>query len=405
MRPAKVMMGVIVLTTFLTACQSTTAPRQLVSETNMTPQQSQHTLKVYEASNANYESWLAKMEQSQSLRLYSNERVDDLFDAWSDAVDVYEDFANNPAKAMESYSVFSSGTYAETFDKRLAEVSVLHEGLLRLKSNADTLLAQAMAEMAYLDSIDAKRHFDTRYRRLSADYRELFEYVADNDIDDTQLAQAEFLVDAKALEVAVALKANLDPIKQEIALLKQEGFGHAAPISFTKANAALEQAIVTVTADPRNTLAIDAVVSQVAFEVDHLKHVGQEVKRFRNVDDGEFEPLILALENRLHAIAQVLEQQDLRNVSLYQQAQAIKEKAQMIAASLNAKPDTDPRMTALVERINTLQADEATSEQSEASLPVEADTQAAQSDGVMEEMNTVIDTLQVRAGEHGAACR
>lgn len=398
MKLVKATVCAVALATLLSACQSTTEPRQIASETNKASQESQNTLKVYEASKSSYESWLVKMEESKSLRLYDKDLVEDLFDAWSEAVDVYEDFASNPGKATESYSVFSSGTYAEVFDKRLLAVSSLYDKLQSLKSEADSLLAPAIAEMAYLDSIEAEQHFASRYKRLASDYRALFEDVADNDIDDAQVGQAEFLADAKKLEVAVAVKLNIEPLKSDIALLRKEGFKTAAPISFTKANAALEQAVVTVTANPRDNAVIASAVGDVTFEIEHLKHIGQEVKRFRNVDDGKFEPLILELENQLHAIAQAMQHDDLRDQPMQQQALAMEEKAQ----SLTGSTDVDPQLAALMAKLDAVQADLTVSQQEKETLSAQVSTLEAknsQNEGLIDDLKMVIDTIKPQTME------
>ncbi|KKD58637.1 hypothetical protein RN22_20105 [Grimontia sp. AD028] len=387
----------VAFASLLSACQSTSEPRQVASETNAPAQENQNTLKIYEASKADYERWLAKMEESKSLRLYDDDLVDDLFDAWDEAVDVYEDFASNPAKATEDYSIFSDGTYAEIFDKRLSKVDGLFDQLQTLKTTADSLLAESIAEMAYLGEIGADELYASRYNRLASDYRKLFAYVADNDIDDAQVKQVVFLENAKKLEIAVVLKNHVEPLKNQITLLRREGFKSVAPISFTKSEASLEQAVASVNANPRDINAINAAVAAVQFEIDHVKHIGQEVKRFRNVDDGKFEPLILELENRLHAIAQALEGLDLRNQPMQQQALVLEEKAQMLNTALTSKPDVDPQLAKLMSELDKVQSDLSMSQQEKASLTAQVTTleeQNTKNEGLIDDLKMVIDTIK-----------
>ncbi|OEE57748.1 hypothetical protein A1OQ_14855 [Enterovibrio norvegicus FF-162] len=396
----------VVLVSSITACQSTSEPAQIASETNGVSQQSQNTLQIYEKAKSDYARWLAKMEESKELRLYSKDAVEDLFDAWEDAVDVYEDFDSNPAKATESYSVFSSGTYAQTFDKRMVKVATLHAELLTLKETADSLLAEAIAEMAYLDMINAEAVFASRYSRIARDYRALFEYVADNDLDDAQVKQVQFLDKAKALEVAVALQINVVPLNNELVLLRREGFKSVAPISYTKAGATLEQAEAVVTADPRDISAIEKAVLAVKFEIGHLKHIGLEVKRFRNIDDGKFEPLILDLENQLHRIAQAFEKIDLRDKPIKQQTDALASKAEALAQTLNNTADVDPELKQLMAKLESVNTNLSLAEQDKETLSAQVTTleaKKASDESLIDDLRMVIDTIKPKDANAAAA--
>ncbi|TKF09199.1 hypothetical protein FCV66_21060 [Enterovibrio norvegicus] len=347
----------------LSACQSTSEPRQAVSDTNKPAmQENQNTLQVYEKAKSDYSTWLEKVAESKTLVIYSKGTVNTLFDAWDDAVDVYDEFASNPAKTMESYSVFSSGTYADKFNGYLATVSVQYDKLQGLKKTADSLLADSIAEMAYLNEIDAKSVYATKFRSVERDYYKLYSYVEDNEIDDSQVKQAEFLQKAKQLEALVAMKRNIAPLQTEIATLRKQGFKTVAPISYTKTSAALEQAQAVVNLNPRNAKAIGVAVEDVQFEIAHLKHIGQEVKKFKNVDDDKFEPLILELENRLHVIAQTLDDLDLRNTPMQRQADVLADKVAQLNEKANlesaaADANADPQLAALVARLDAVNAD------------------------------------------------
>ncbi|MGF1864861.1 hypothetical protein L4D15_06220 [Enterovibrio norvegicus] len=347
----------------LSACQSTSEPRQAVSDTNKPAmQENQNTLQVYEKAKSDYSTWLEKVAESKTLVIYSKGTVNTLFDAWDDAVDVYDEFASNPAKTMESYSVFSSGTYADKFNGYLATVSVQYDKLLGLKKTADSLLADSIAEMAYLNEIDAKSVYATKFRSVERDYYKLYSYVEDNEIDDAQVKQAEFLQKAKQLEALVAMKRNIAPLQTEIATLRKQGFKTVAPISYTKTSAALEQAQAVVNLNPRDAQGIGVAVEDVQFEIAHLKHIGQEVKKFKNVDDDKFEPLILELENRLHVIAQTLDDLDLRNTPMQRQADVLADKVAQLNEKANlesaaADANVDPQLAALVARLDAVNAD------------------------------------------------
>ncbi len=342
----------------VSACQSTSEPRQAASDTNKPAmQENQNTLHVYEKAKADYSSWFEKMAESKELVIYSKSTVNTLFDAWDDAVDVYDEFASNPAKTMESYSVFSSGTYADKFNDYLMTVSVQYDKLLSLKKTADSLLADSIAQMAYLNEMDAKSIYATKFRSVERDYYKLYSYVEDNEIDDAQVKQAEFLEKAKQLEALVVMKRNIAPLQTDIATLRKQGFKKVAPISYTKTSATLEQAQAVVNLNPRDAEAIGDAVADVEFEIAHLKHIGQEVKKFKNVDDDKFEPLILELENRLHVIAQTLDDLDLRNTPMQRQADVLADKVAKLNEKANVEASDDPQLAALMAKLDAVNAD------------------------------------------------
>ncbi|MBE1274519.1 hypothetical protein [Enterovibrio baiacu] len=342
----------------VSACQSTSEPRQAASDTNKPAmQENQNTLQVYEKAKADYSSWFEKVAESKELVIYSKSTVNTLFDAWDDAVDVYDEFASNPAKTMESYSVFSSGTYADKFNEYLATVLVQYDKLQGLKKTADSLLADSIAQMAYLNEMDAKSVYATKFRSVERDYYKLYSYVEDNEIDDAQVKQAEFLHKAKQLEALVVMKRNIAPLQTEIATLRKQGFKTVAPISYTKTSATLEQAQAVVNLNPRDVEAIGHAVADVQFEIAHLKHIGQEVKKFKNVEDDKFEPLILELENRLHVIAQTLDDLDLRNTPMQRQADVLADKVAALNEKANVEASDDPQLAALMARLDAVNAD------------------------------------------------
>ncbi|OUR75186.1 hypothetical protein A9Q77_04105, partial [Marinomonas sp. 42_23_T18] len=197
---------IIVTGVALTACgSSSTKPAQVAG--SVTPvDESVQAEGVYEAAKADYELWLQKLKDIEPLELYSKSFYKDTLSAWAEAVDVYSDFADDPAKAIKDFSIFSSGTYADEFNEKLAIVKTKHEKLLQLKERADTILADSIDQMEYLDSIEAETHFKQNYRSVKTAYVALFAYVADKDIGDAQNKQVAFLNTAKKLEIKVILK-------------------------------------------------------------------------------------------------------------------------------------------------------------------------------------------------------
>lgn len=339
---------VIVTGATLAACgSSSTKPAEVAG--SVTPvDESVQAEGIYDAAKADYELWLKKLKDIEPLELYSKSLYKETLSAWAKAVDVYGDFADEPAKAVKDYSIFSSGTYADEFNEKLAIVKTKHEKLLQLKENADTILADSIDQMEYLDSIEAEKYFKQNYRSVKTAYVALFAYVADKDIADAQNKQAAFLSTAKKLEIKVVLKVNIEPLEKEVALLKKNGLGTLAPISFNKAQAELALATNEVENNARNEDVIKKATDKVKFEIDHTTQVANEVQRLRSTSNLKFEAVALEIENRLLEISKAINDSDFRNKS-------VRVQTDMIVELIEELTDTDAQ-TELENEIASLES-------------------------------------------------
>jgi hypothetical protein len=304
---------VIVTGAALTACGSSSTKPAEVAGSISPVDESVQAESIYNSAKADYELWLGKMKEIEPLELYSKSIYKETLSSWAKAVDVYEDFADDPAKAVKDYSIFSSGTYAEEYNEKLAIVKVNHAKLLDLKDKADTILADSIDQMEYLDSIEAEKHFKQNYRTVKNAYVALFAYVADNDIGDAQNKQAAFLNTAKKLEIRVVLKVNIEPLEKEAAQLKKSGIATLAPISYNKVTAELTLATSEVENNARNQEVILAATKKVKFEIDHTTQVANEVQRLRSTSNLKFEAVALEVENRLLEISKAIDGSDFRD--------------------------------------------------------------------------------------------
>ena len=316
---------VIVTGATLAACGSSSSKPAEVAGSVTPVDESVQAEGVYNKAKADYELWLQKLKDVEPLELYSKSVYKETLSAWSKAVDVYEDFADDPSKSIKDFSIFSSGTYADEFNEKLAIVKTKHAKLLQLKENADTILADSIDQMEYLDSIEAETHFKQNYRSVRSDYVALFAYVADKDLDDAQNKQAAFLNTAKKLEIKVILKINIEPLEESVALLKKNGINKLAPVSFNKTNAELVLATSEVENNPRNEEVIKKMTDKVKFEIDHTTQVANEVKRLRSTSNLKFEAVALEIENRLLDISKAINDSDFRNKPVRVQADMIVE--------------------------------------------------------------------------------
>lgn len=328
--------GIVIVSTALAACGAApTKPKQVEGSAPI-ENSSVNTLSVYQEAKGLYDTWLKKLNEAEPLKRYSPDIYKQTLKAWSDAVDVYEDFADDPAKAVKDYSFFSKGTYAERFAQEVDKVEVLYGKLTALKDRADKVLAPSIEQMSYLKKIETFKHYQSEYNSIDEEFERLFSYIEDKEIGDAQNKQSEFLHRAKKLEIKTIRKIYIAPLEQEIKVLKEQGVSLHAAISYAKADAELTLAKQQVEANPRNIESIEAAASKVQFEIDHTTHIAAEVQDLKALGSNGYETYILSIENQLFSISNTLNGTDFRNVALTQQSENIL--AQIKLQQVTAKP-------------------------------------------------------------------
>jgi hypothetical protein len=320
MKTLKTALAASVLLTIV-GCQNTPDQPREITATNQ--EQKDNSYALYQSAKTLYRSWLTTLKEAEGLKLYSKERYSKLLSSWNEAVDIYQDIATDPAKAAESYSLFSDGSYAENFSARVAVVENHYQALLQLKETADDVLSDAIAQMAYLDKIKAAEVHPTDYKHVERRYKALFKDVEDGDLDDAQSGQVTFLAKAKQLELKVVIKRYVYPLKKKLRELRHNDLDEVAAISYAKAKAEIDTTEQTIRSNPRDLEIIESAVEDAEFELAHVRSVALEVKRLAKVDDEEFEPVVLEFENKLLAISQDLNGADYRDKSLRMQAESI----------------------------------------------------------------------------------
>ncbi|MEZ8386735.1 ATPase, partial [Vibrio splendidus] len=307
----------------IAGCQST--PSEQTDANQITNNNNESTIEVrsFQSVQSVYSEWEAKLEDHGQLSLYAPENYNELLGAWDDAESIYADLLKDETRLTKSYSVFSSLTYAEAFDEKIALIKSNYDSILVLKKKADRVLADSIVQMDYLKFLGADTMFTSSYKRLYSEYSELFEYVLVDELEDAQEAQVEFLNNARLLEVKVAHKKYIEPLKDELEFLEDEDFDDVAPLTFAKAASQIALAESQVKASPREKSIIEDAVHAAEFELNHVRSVAHEVKVLASVKGDKFEQSVLNAENQLLSISQVVNDEDYRDVGLRQQSQKI----------------------------------------------------------------------------------
>lgn len=300
----------------MAGCQSTSKPETLETVTNV---EQVRAIGYYEAIKADQVKWADVIANVADLKLYSSTAYSELVGAWEDTVEVFEEMEADPTITTDSYSIFSSGSYADKHRELLAEVVKWHTALTELKQTADRELKDSREQIEYLATIEAARMFPSDYKSIYDAYKGLFEYIADNDLPKAQETQIKFLAKAKTLEENVVLKKYISPLKSRLSEQRTSRLHTVAPISYAKAKGELAKSEQIVKANTRDLEIITKAVSDTEFKLDHVVSVANEVRYLSKVKNGKFESVVLRYEAKILLLSKLLSDADYRDVALMDQ--------------------------------------------------------------------------------------
>ncbi|WP_215403185.1 ATPase [Vibrio gigantis] len=380
----------------ISGCQSTPSEQTDANQTTNNNNESTIEVRSFQSVQSVYSEWEAKLEDHAQLSLYAPENYNELLDAWDDAESIYADLLKDETRITKSYSIFSSLTYAEAFDEKIALIKSNYDSILVLKKKADRVLADSIVQMDYLKFLGADTLFTSSYKRLYLEYSELFEYVLVDELEDAQEAQVEFLNNARLLEVKVAHKKYIEPLKDELEFLEDEDFDDVAPLTFAKAASQIALAESQVKASPREKSIIEDAVHAAEFELNHVRSVVHEVKVLASVKGDKFEQSVLNAENQLLSISKVVNDEDYRDVGLRQQSQKIVASVEALKSSdmtglLKSEIETLTEQLAKLESENQKQAQQLSEVTKHNELLVE---QITKSDAHIKSLEELVNSLK-----------
>ncbi|MEZ9048631.1 ATPase [Vibrio sp. 10N.247.311.64] len=385
----------------ISGCQSTPSEQTDANQTTNNNNESTIEVRSFQSVQSVYSEWEVKLEDHAQLSLYAPENYNELLDAWDDAESIYADLLKDETRITKSYSIFSSLTYAEAFDEKIALIKSNYDSILVLKKKADRVLADSIVQMDYLKFLGADTMFTSSYKRLYSEYSELFEYVLVDELEDAQEAQVEFLNNARLLEVKVAHKKYIEPLKNELEFLEDEDFDDVAPLTFAKAASQIALAESQVKASPREKSIIEDAVHAAEFELNHVSSVAHEVKVLASVKGDKFEQSVLNAENQLLSISQVVNDEDHRDVVLRLQSQKIVAsvkalKGSDMTASLKSEIKTLTERLAKLESENQKQTQKLVEATKHSELLGE---QITKSDAHIKSLEELVDSLKSLGGK------
>ena len=160
-------------------CQSTGGETSAVSveQNKNTP-----SIATFDALQKQYSLDKTTFDSVSEFQIYSESTYASMMDEWLEAKEIFLEIEKEPGLINEEYSMFSSGSYAAKYMSLVAAADSEFSKLKSYKETADVVLSDAIAQMAYLIEIDAKKYYAQEFLSLNTQYKALFVTVVENDI-------------------------------------------------------------------------------------------------------------------------------------------------------------------------------------------------------------------------------
>ncbi|MEW6995099.1 hypothetical protein AADZ84_12625 [Colwelliaceae bacterium MEBiC 14330] len=305
----------------LTACQSTTKSQSTKSaEIN---QQTQY----FAEAKISLDKLKGDISQGRidKLGYYAPATFKQAVSQFDEATEEYMDIAKNGASAL---NVFQSDTeqYKQAKQEIIHHIALANQKLkfsYSIKETAETTLAESFAHRDFLIAIGAPKIYGKTYKKLSKRVDDLVEYIDEGKVSKAQEKQPQLLADMHALEVLTVRQTALGQLDKDIAYIKKKRLAKYVPISHEQLITARNNANAILTATPRASDEIKTAVAQAEFELAHLYHTAKEVNTLRKIKTKDYEQYLLAKETQLHSISEALGIDDVRDMAIAKQVEAI----------------------------------------------------------------------------------
>jgi hypothetical protein len=293
MNAVNTLTAILLFSLVLSGCQSTP---DVVQEQQSLQEQNQFYLSAKEAVN----TLMSRLDSAEDDRL-------DYFAPG--ALKQAQRHVKSASSAFEAFRFDASRANERSVAKILSAVERANLALdtaYRTREVATTTLAESLAYIERLKSLDVPNMYPSLYRDASRDLDSLVAAIAKGNVSLAQDRQANLLPVLLALEIKAITKIELEEVELALADLRELRPERYVPNSFQKAVAAIESAEAVIAASPRNKAVIGEAATLAKYEITHAGALIIEVKNLMAIKKGEYESYLLALEGRISAISDQL---------------------------------------------------------------------------------------------------
>jgi hypothetical protein len=211
------------------------------------------------------------------------------------------------------------------------------EAGLRNKKMVLEYLSASLANRKVLIDIKADKHFPDDFKKITAQQIKLIKQIEQRQEVKAQKDEKALIVSMQALEVAtigqVYLKKSYLMLKQAQALDAQKYL----PRTYLEATVQLKSTEEFIHQNPRDKKNIQGLAKDSLFITERLFSLARFAQKIQTAKESTLEALILKQEQLFERIAQSLNYQDIRNLSLEDQSLLLSQYGENLNANKYAK--------------------------------------------------------------------
>lgn len=227
-------------------------------------------------------------------------------------------------KAQESYNkakeLYTDNTEPEDIQLQAQLAMQYVESGIRNKKMVKEYLTDSLNHRAVLEKLKTDTLFPTEFAVVTEQQLELIRQVEQRKEIEARNQQKAIIKAMKALEVKTIEQTYLS---KTYTMLKQAESLKAAqrlPSIYQETLAQIKQIEAYISENPRNKTQINQYSQDSLFSAERLFSLSRLANQLENTQEDELENWVISLENQMQSIAQAMQHDDIRNLSLADQS-------------------------------------------------------------------------------------
>ena len=289
--------------------------------------------------------------EDRELKWFATQEFERAEAAWQRAEEQFDIVIESPEKISERLGVFNSRTRGQVIDEGLSQAADALNKANVIRAEAQLILAEGLSNDRVLKELDVEKYYNLQYRQTRTTLKSLVDAIA-RDRKTTAINGLPALLRVqREVEVRTVRAIYLTGHEKGLRTLRREFIHQVAPQTFKAAQTSYDRAHAFIAEEPRNKVRIEEYIEATRFDMEHARHIGEDVKFLQAHEAADYERYLLNFEKNLNRIRQALEMDDLRDVSIARQAEMINTHIQ------EQQQKEQPELVAMRERLAEIQAE------------------------------------------------
>lgn len=199
----------------------------------------------------------------------------------------------------------------------------------KVKATIEVTLVESLNHQKVLDDLGSKMAFPKAYNNIKDDFIDLFKLIEKNKVEEARKEQVDLLSDMVELEVDTLVKTYVTPASFILDKAEDNDADDYAEKTFEQAEVAIERAKEFIANSYRQRQEVKVIGNEAVIAAKRALNIGEQSKSMLELDEEEAELKALEVEALMAIIIQGISAEDLRGLTLREQAQKLAELARL----------------------------------------------------------------------------